>query len=107
MAEDFDQKLAAELAEDFEGLKEQLRLAMTTTVRVAIQETCPGGKDGKGCSCKHVRYAEVPDYKTKLALVEWWANRSHGRPGQAEGEAEERVTVNRYVVLPEEDGGVV
>jgi len=93
----FDERLAAELEEDFEGLKQQLREAMTSTVKVKVDDPCPNPK----CNCMHIRYVEVPDYKTKLALAEWWANRGFGRPGQQEADLEsERIVFQRLVEMP-------
>lgn len=97
---DFDKKLAEDLAEDFDDVLEQLRKAMSSTVRVAITEPCPNPK----CNCKHFRYAEVPDWKTKMSILDWWSNRSHGRPGQKESEEDsEKISFHRHVVMPVED----
>ena len=97
LKQDFDARLAEELEADFEGLKEQLRLAMTSTVKVKSEDPCTSPK----CGCKHIRYVEVPDYKTKLQIAEWWSNRGFGRPGQQVGDVDsERVVFQRLVELP-------
>ena len=101
MARDFDARLAEELAADFEGLKEELRKAMSSTVSVTSKDPCPK------CDCKHYRVVEVPDYKTKLAIAEWWSNRGFGRPGQALDEAEgERIVFERVVYVTSDEDGV-
>lgn len=103
MTEDFDQSLAAKLVEDIDLVTEQVRLAMNSTLKVQVTGNCPGGKDGKGCSCKHVRYAEVPDYKTKMLILDWWSNRAYGRPGQKDSDEDsERITFQRLVEMPKE-----
>ena len=90
----FDERLAAELEGDFEGLIAQLREAMTSTVKVKVDDPCPNPK----CNCKHIRYVEVPDYKEKRSLAEWWFARVEGRPGQKEGEVDdERIVFQRLV----------
>ena len=98
-AEDFDEKLRQKLLADLDGLVEQLREAATKTKKVSIQEPCPH----KGCTCKHVRYVEVPDFALKLKIFEALAERGYGRPGQQEsGEDKEKIVFQRLVVMPEE-----
>lgn len=90
---DFDENVrkALENDEGFQGIMAQLKEAATSEVTVRYAEPCPK------CDCKHIRMIKVPDYKAKLAIIEFLANRGVGRPQQAEGESGERITFIREV----------
>lgn len=91
---DFDSRIAQSLEDDptFQGLLAELTKAATAETTVRSDEPC-----GK-CSCKHIRMVRVPDFKLKLQIMEFLANRGVGRPAQAEGEQEgERITFVREV----------
>lgn len=94
---DFDENVRKALEEDetFQGILNQLKEAAKDTVRIRVSDPCP--KFGNGCTCQHIRFVEVPDYKTKLQIIEFLANRGVGRPQQAEGETGERITFIREV----------
>jgi hypothetical protein len=95
---DFDENVRQALEDDeaFMGLLQQLKDAATSTVKVRDGNPCP-----KGCGCKHIRMVEVPDYNTKLKIMEFLANRGVGRPNQAESGSDERVVFERVVYMQE------
>lgn len=95
---DFDADLRAALEEDerFKGVVNQLVEASSKTVEInhRIDTAC------QKCGCKHIRMEkiEVPDYKTKLAIIEFLSNRGVGRPSQADGGSDaEKITFIRQV----------
>lgn len=92
---DFDASIAEALEDDatFQGLLSQLREAASAEVTVRDAEPC-----GK-CSCKHVRMVRVPDYKLKLQIMEFLANRGVGRPSQVEGAGDVGVVFERVVYM--------
>ncbi|HEY6019916.1 MAG TPA: hypothetical protein VIY48_08435 [Candidatus Paceibacterota bacterium] len=96
---DFDQRISDALATDetFQGILAQLKAAAESEVLVRDDTPC------KKCDCKHIRMVSVPDYKTKLAIMEFLANRGVGRPQQAEGESGERIVFKRLVKMEETD----
>lgn len=79
-APSFDEKMQRALDEDFEKLSGVLRNALDEETTVRDASGCPK------CECKHVRYVKVPDYKLKLQIAEFMANRGFGRPAVAESE---------------------
>lgn len=97
---DFDRRLAEALENDeaFQGLLQQLKEAATAEVTIYDREPCP-----KGCGCKHFRQVKVPDYNTKLKIMEFLANRGVGRPAQASGEDSQGITFERVVYLTDAD----
>lgn len=105
MGADFDEGIRRALEDDeaFKGLMTQLREAATSEVTVRDDTPCANPK----CSCKHVRSVRVPDYKTKLAIAEFLANRGVGRPNATETSSEERIVFERVVYLgsPDDDLG--
>lgn len=92
---DFDADIRKALEEDeaFQGLMQQLKEAITAEVTVRDDSPC----SKPGCNCKHIRMVKVPDYKLKLQIAEFMANRGVGRPTQAEGETGEKVNFVRHV----------
>ena len=94
---DFDESVRKALEEDaaFQGLIQQLKDAATSTVHVTDRSPAGCSK----CGCKHFRTVEVPDYKTKLQIIEFLANRGVGRPNQVEAGSDERVIFERVVYL--------
>lgn len=94
---DFDENIRKALEDDeaFTGLMAQLREAATSEVSVRDDTPCANPK----CNCKHVRMVKVPDYKTKLAIAEFLANRGVGRPNATETSAEEQIVFERVVYL--------
>ena len=91
---DFDASIRDALEGDpvFQGLLEQLREAASAEVTIRDAEPCP-----KRCGCKHIRNVKVPDYKLKLQIMEFLANRGVGRPGQTQELEQERITFVREV----------
>jgi lysyl-tRNA synthetase class I len=92
---DFDENLRAALEHDetFQSIMAQLKEAASSTVTVRDDTPCLK----PGCGCKHIRTVKVPDYKLKLQIIEFLANRGVGRPQQAEAESGERITFIREV----------
>lgn len=92
---DFDSEIAKALESDetFQGLLGQLREAASAEVTVRDGEPC------SKCSCKHVRMVKVPDYKLKLQIMEFLANRGVGRPAQASEASEEQIVFERVVYM--------
>jgi len=97
---DFDENLrkALESDETFQAIMAQLKEAAMT--EVTIRDDTPCLKPN--CGCKHIRTVKVPDYKLKLQIVEFLANRGVGRPQQAEAEQGERIQFERVVYLGDE-----
>jgi hypothetical protein len=89
--EGFQDKLRGDLDVRYDKLLEMLDGALTSEANFRVEEPC------SKCDCKHFRYIKVPDYKTKLAVAEFFSNRVHGRPGQAEAEGSQGVTVSYRV----------
>lgn len=94
---DFDENLRKALEDDetFQSIMNQLKEAATSEVTTRHAEPCPK------CDCKHIRMVKVPDYKLKLAIIEFLSNRGVGRPNQATGENEERITFERVIYMDE------
>lgn len=95
----FDEKLGKDFEEAYDEIVQELIKASKSTVKASLQNSpCPK------CDCKHIRYIEVPDYKTKLAIVDWASNRVEGRPGQQEsGEDKEKIIFQRLVEMPPDE----
>jgi hypothetical protein len=98
---DFDGRIAEALQHDdtFLGLLAQLREAASAEVTVRVDEPC----SSRGCGCKHIRMVKVPDYKLKLQIMEFLANRGVGRPAAVEsGGDEDRIVFKRLVKIEED-----
>ena len=97
---DFDENLRKVLEEDetFQMIMAQLKEAATSTVTVRDDTPCLK----PGCGCKHIRTVKVPDYNTKIKIIEFLANRGVGRPQQAEAEQGERIQFERVIYLGDE-----
>ena len=96
MAGDFDKRLADELENDdtFKAIMGQLREAATGTATFIDRQSCTK----EGCNCKHFRTIQIPDYKLKMAIIEFLANRGVGRPAQADSaDDSEKITFIREV----------
>ena len=93
---DFDENVRKALEDDetFQGILAQLKAAASSEITVRDDQPCP-----KGCGCKHIRMVRVPDYKTKLAIMEFLANRGVGRPNQATDASDERIVFERVVYM--------
>lgn len=101
MTADPRERLRADIEERYEKLLEMLDAGMDKNAKMRIDDPCAA----KGCGCKHVRYIEVPDYKTKLAIAEFVMNQGFGRPAQAESERDdEKIVFKRLVKLEDETG---
>ena len=68
---------------------ESFRRKEAASSTVTVRDDTPCLKPG--CGCKHIRTVKVPDYKLKLQIIEFLANRGVGRPQQAEAETGEAV----------------
>ena len=92
---DFDENLRKVLESDetFQSIMAQLKEAASSTVTIRDDTPCLK----PNCGCKHIRTVKVPDYKLKLQIIEFLANRGVGRPQQAEAEQGERITFIREV----------
>lgn len=93
---DFDKRIAEELENDetFQAIVGQLKAAATGTATQIDREPC----SKENCNCKHFRTIQVPDYKLKMQIIEFLANRGVGRPAQAEsGDDSEKITFIREV----------
>ena len=106
---DFDESIrkALENDEDFQALVAQIKAAATSEVTVRVDEPCPNPK----CNCKHIRMVKVPDYKTKLACIQFLTDRGVGRASAKEASSDEQIVFERVVYLydaqhdPDELGG--
>ena len=104
---DFDASIRAELEnnEFFRGLVDQLKAAAESEVHVRDDSGCAK------CGCKHIRNVKVPDYKLKLQIMQFLAERGVGRPSAVESVDSEKIAFERVVYLydaqadPEELGG--
>lgn len=92
---DFDEGIRVALADDptFQGILNQLREA--ASAEVLARDPTPCSK----CECKHIRMVKVPDYKLKLQIMEFLANRGVGRPDVVRAVDEDRIVFERVVYL--------
>ncbi len=93
---DFDENIRKALEQDegFQGLLKQLHEAATSEVTVQYRDGCQ-----RDCGCKHIQNVKVPDYKLKLQIMEFLANRGVGRPNATESSSDEQILFERIVYL--------
>lgn len=90
------ERLRDDVEQRYEKLIEMLDAGMNTTVKMRVDEPC----SSKGCTCKHIRMIDTPDYNTKLKIAEFMMNQGFGRPAQADPqENEDRIVFKRLVKM--------
>lgn len=79
----------------------QLAQMSLATKRVRVE----GGCTSRGCPCKHMRYADVPDSSGAEKILRFVYEYGKGRPRAMEGDEQQGVVIRRYVKGIDDDAG--